>query len=64
MLIWILFVGSICFNGAHELVREIVEEAMEKLEKREAETGCEAVPFYLKLIHSGTFVQMPHSNYH
>jgi hypothetical protein len=38
MLIWILFVGSLCRNDAHEEVREIVEEAMEELERLNAKT--------------------------
>jgi hypothetical protein len=36
MLIWILFVASICLNDAHKEVREIAEEAMEELEKLNA----------------------------
>jgi len=38
MLIWILFAASNCHNDVHEEVREIAEEAMEELEKQNAET--------------------------
>jgi hypothetical protein len=38
MLIWILFVASICHNDAQEEVREIAETAQEELEKNNAKT--------------------------
>jgi hypothetical protein len=38
MLIWILFVGSICHNNAYQEVWEIAEAAMEELGKKNAKT--------------------------
>lgn len=45
MLIWVLFVASICRNEAHEEVWEIAELAMEELGKLIAKMQSEAEPF-------------------
>jgi hypothetical protein len=38
MLIWILFVYSICLNDAHKEVQGMAEKAMDELERQNAKT--------------------------